>query len=207
MAGETNDSAADEGADLRAARAGDRDAWARLVRIHAPRLAAYLGARLHRPTVVERLVGDAVVIAWERLDELEDGAPFAPWFRRIGGQLALRWHEEHPDEKLREPFPSERCEGDEQTARMRALQDALRHLNEAQRMALDQRFRAGLSGAQLAEALHCDPAVGGGPGRAGARGPRARAAVTRMRARPSRWRGSWPSALPACGGRRRVRRR
>jgi RNA polymerase sigma factor (sigma-70 family) len=149
----------DEEAELRAARAGDRDAWARLVRVHAPRLGAYLGARLQRPAVVERLVGDAVVIGWERLDELEDGAPFAPWFRRIGGQLALRWHEEHPDEKLREPFPRERCDDDAQAARMRSLQEALRQLSEAQRMALDQRFRAGLNGPDLAEVLHCDPAA------------------------------------------------
>lgn len=148
--------AADEGAVLDRARAGDRAAWEQLVALHAPRLAAYLGARLQRPAVVERLVGETIVAAWERLSELEPGAPFAPWFRRLGAQATLRWRQEHPTEKLREPFPPERCADAPQMERMAALQEALRQMSEPERMALEQRFRAGLTGEALADVLHCD---------------------------------------------------
>jgi RNA polymerase sigma-70 factor (ECF subfamily) len=141
-------------------RGGDRDAWAALCRRHAPRLAAYLGARLHRPALVEKLVGDAVVAGWRTLSELPPGDDFAAWFRRVGAGLALRWRNDHPDEKLKEPFPEERCpDGPEQVERMRRLQDALRRLAEPERMALEQRFRGGLAGKELGDALHLDAAA------------------------------------------------
>jgi RNA polymerase sigma-70 factor (ECF subfamily) len=139
------------------ARGGERDAWATLCRRHAPRLAAYIGARLHRPAVVEKLVGDAVVAGWRTVSELERDEDFASWFRKVGAGLAMRWRSDHPDEKLKEPFPDERCpEGAEQVERMRRLQEALRRLPEQERMALEQRFRGGLSGKELGEVLHLD---------------------------------------------------
>ncbi|MBA3708756.1 MAG: hypothetical protein H0W83_08065, partial [Planctomycetes bacterium] len=55
-AGKSAQANADRDADaalLALARSGDREAWARLCHKHAPRLAAYLGARLRRPAVVE----------------------------------------------------------------------------------------------------------------------------------------------------------
>lgn len=141
------------------ATAGDREAWTTLCQRSAPRLAAYLGARLRRPKVVEKLVEDAIVLAYKHLDELERPEEFAAWFRRIGAHLALRWYREHSDERLTEPFPTDRCAGDgERIRRMERLEGALGALTDAQRMALEQRFRAGLSGPGLAEALHLEPA-------------------------------------------------
>lgn len=141
------------------ARAGDREAWAALCQRHAPRLAAYLGARLRRPKVVEKLVEEAIVLASKHLEELEHPAEFAGWFRRVGAHLALRWYREHSDEKLAEGFPPERCGGDpERQRRMDRLENALAALTDAQRMALEQRFRGGLAGERLAEALHLEAA-------------------------------------------------
>lgn len=139
------------------ARAGDRDAWALLCRRHAPRLAAYLGARLRRPQVIDKLVEDAIVLAFKHLDELTGEETFAAWFRRIGAHLALRWYKEHRDEPLSEPFPVDRCTGDPtQAPRLVRLEAALATLTDAQRMALEQRYRAGLSGPSLADVLHVD---------------------------------------------------
>jgi RNA polymerase sigma-70 factor (ECF subfamily) len=149
----------DEHALVARAQKGDHEAWAQVCRRHAPRLAAYIGARLHRPTVVEKLVGDAMVAGWRKLPELKPGEDLAAWFRRIGASLAMRWRSDHPEEKLKEPFPEERCpDGADQVERMRRLQDALRRLPEPERMALEQRFRGGLSGRELGEALHLDAA-------------------------------------------------
>ena len=139
------------------ARAGDREAWAALCQRHAPRLAAYLGARLRRPKVVEKLVEDAIVLASKHLSELEQPTDFPGWFRRIGAHLALRWYREHSDEKLAEGFPPELVGSDPaRQRRMDRLENALASLSDAQRMALEQRFRAGLAGEGLAEALHLE---------------------------------------------------
>src|SRR4051812_48045987 len=66
------DAADDERALVQRAQAGDREAWAALCRSSAPRLAAYLGARLGRPAVIEKLIGDVIVAAWRKLPELQD---------------------------------------------------------------------------------------------------------------------------------------
>ena len=147
---------ADTASLLARARGGDRDAYAALCRLFAPRLGAYLGARLHRPAVVERLVGDAIVIAWSRLGEIEDAQQFPAWFRRLGASLAIQWKSDHPQERIKEAFPESRCSDTAQLLRMRRLQEMLQRLTEPERMALEQRFRGGLTGDALAEVLHCD---------------------------------------------------
>ena len=139
------------------AREGDREAWEVLARRHAPRLAAYLGARLRRPDVVEKLVSEAIYAGWRKIPKIEDDEAFAPWFRRLGANLALRWHSKHKQEKLIGDFPAERC-GDDSAlaAQMQRVEVELAALDEADRMALEQRFRGGLHGEELAEALHKD---------------------------------------------------
>ena len=72
----------------------------------------------------------------------------------LGAHLAMRWHERHRGEPLAEPFPRERCEGLQQFATMQALDNAMGRLSDKHRMALEQRFRAGLEGAALADVLH-----------------------------------------------------
>lgn len=147
-----------DGELVRAAQNGDRLAWELVIGRHAERLAAYLGARLRRPDVVEKLVADTILMAWKHLDDIEAADGFAPWFRRLGANLALRWHKQHKGESLVGDLPGT---GDEQ---LRALDRALGQLPEAQRLVLEHRFRGGLRGVELAEALHsaegaCDAAV------------------------------------------------
>jgi RNA polymerase sigma factor (sigma-70 family) len=63
-------------------RAGDREAYAELVRRHAPvavRTAVLLGAG----TDAEDVVQDAFVKAYAGLGKFRDGAPFRPWLLRI----------------------------------------------------------------------------------------------------------------------------
>ncbi|MDA3961858.1 MAG: sigma-70 family RNA polymerase sigma factor [Planctomycetota bacterium] len=139
-------------------RQGDREAWEVLARRYAPRLAGYLGARLRRPEIVEMLVSEALYAAWRKIDELDDPADFAAWLRRIGANLALRWHGKHKHERLHGGFPEERCGGDaELISGMQRLEYCIGKLHEGERMALEQRFRGGLSGDNLAEALHRSP--------------------------------------------------
>jgi len=140
------------------ARDGDREAWQQLMQRHAPRLAAYLGARIRRHDVVERLVGDAIFAAWRHIHEWPRDMNFPVWFRRIGAKLAMNWREKNRGELLSGEFPFERCEGEEQVEQMRRLEEALGQLDERERMCLEQRYRAGIGGRALAEALHCGEA-------------------------------------------------
>jgi RNA polymerase sigma-70 factor, ECF subfamily len=150
-------------ADLvKAAQEGNREAWSALCHRHARRLCAYLGSRLRRPKVVEKIVEDAIVTSWRHLNELSDANDFPAWFRRVGANLALRWFREHSEEKLSEPFPMERCGGDVDVATaMARLEVALGNLTDPQRMALESHFRGGMDGDVLWESLHLDKEAGG----------------------------------------------
>lgn len=140
-----------------AAQQGDQGAWAVLCRRHLPRLAAYLGCRLRRPAVVEKLAVEVMVGAWKHLDDLKHPGDFPAWFRRVGGNLTLQWCRQHAQEPLQEPFPAERCGDDPALAvRMERLEAALGALPDAQRMALEQHFRGGMDVAALTESLHLD---------------------------------------------------
>jgi len=145
---------------VEAVRSGDHLAWAALMRRHAPRLAAYLGARLRRPAVVDALVAEAVVAGWQYLGELEDGAGFAAWFRKLGAGIAMRWAREHPGEALEEPFPAGRIPAGsaDRSEQLAILERAIGRLSEPQRMALELRWRGGLVGAELGAALRLDAA-------------------------------------------------
>jgi RNA polymerase sigma-70 factor (ECF subfamily) len=79
-------------ADLLArVRDGDRDAYAELVRRHAPvamRTAALLGAGADTEDVVQ----EAFVKAYAALDRFRPGAPFRPWLLRIVANEARNLH-------------------------------------------------------------------------------------------------------------------
>lgn len=140
-----------------AAQTGNLEAWSTLCHRHAPRLSAYLGSRLRRPQVVEKIVEDAIVAAWKHLPELENPNEFPAWFRRIGANLALLWYREHQNERLTEPFPAKRCGSDPKVAdRMNRIEEALGKLSDAQRMALEQHYRGGMRDETLSESMHMD---------------------------------------------------
>lgn len=150
-----------KGEDLRSdadlvcdARGGDHAAWAVLSRRHAPRLAAYLGARLRRTDIVDGLVGETVVAAWLRLGELGDPAGFAAWFRKTGAGLALKWAREHPDAAIEAAIPAGRLPT-AQAEELGRLDRLVGTLDEQHRMALELRWRGGMTGEALGTAMRC----------------------------------------------------
>jgi len=138
-----------------AAQHGDLAAWSTLCSRHLPRLAAYVGSRLRRPEVVERLIAEVVAGAWKHLPELENPADFPAWLRKAGGNLALQWSRKHPGEPVAAPFPVARCGADTNLAeRMTRLDAALGTLPDAQRMLLEQHFRGQVELDALATSMH-----------------------------------------------------
>ncbi|MEK7412643.1 MAG: sigma-70 family RNA polymerase sigma factor [Planctomycetota bacterium] len=144
---------------LTLARAGDIAAWSTICRNHAPRLSAYLGARIRRPGIVDQLVIEAMVGAWRHLDELPAGTDFGAWFRKLAAGIALRWARERPGEALQEPFPQARMLDASQDERLSLLQldRVIGELDEPSRMAIELRWRAGMSGLELGAALRTTP--------------------------------------------------
>ncbi|MFM2090043.1 MAG: sigma factor [Planctomycetota bacterium] len=144
----------DDATDLDAARSGDVEAWGRIAGRYAPMLAAYLGSRIRRPALVERLVVAALVAAWRHLGEAEPG-DLPGWLRRHAAGQAMTWARDNPAEGLSEPFPSALLPADEGLARrLLRLDRALDQLDESQLRILELRYRGGCDDATAAEALH-----------------------------------------------------
>jgi RNA polymerase sigma-70 factor (ECF subfamily) len=93
--------AEDEAELVARARAGDPDAYAGLVRRHAPvavRTAALLGAGADAEDVVQ----DAFVKAYRTLGRFRTGAPFRPWLLRIVANETRNLHRSARRRKERE---------------------------------------------------------------------------------------------------------
>lgn len=139
---------------VHSSRKGDVEAWRDLMAIHAPRLAAYIGARLRRPEIVDKLVADTIFVAWKHVNDFDDVKDFPSWFRKMGGSVTMSWYKRNHGEGLSGEFPVQRVSESAQAKDIAAVDKALGTLPEKERMALEQRFRAGLEGEDLAEVLH-----------------------------------------------------
>jgi RNA polymerase sigma-70 factor (ECF subfamily) len=155
---------ADETAWVTAARDGDTDAFARLVRAHqeAAFRAAYL---IVRDAVAEDVAQEAFVRAYRALGSFKAGEPFRPWLLRIATNLALnevrgRRRREGWMGRLRMVRPAEprtpealAVASDE----LRELDAALRQLPERDRAVLYLRHFLDLTEREMAEVLDCAP--------------------------------------------------
>ena len=146
---------------VEAVRQGDHQAWRKLIERHLPPLGAYIGARLRRPGVVDEILEEATKSAWKHLDNLGDADEFPRWFRKMGANVAMRWHKMNPDEPLAEIISLERASRAEADPDLiRKLDAAIGRLHPDQRMAIEQKFRGGLSGERLWQTLRVDPQEG-----------------------------------------------
>ncbi len=147
---------ADDAELAQRAKDGDEGAYAELVQRQAPRIAAYLGTRIRRPEVVDALLVETIDAGWRYLHKYRPPQSLSAWFRGLAAEVARFWRREHPDEPLRGPFPRERCGPDDDPELLARVHAALEALDQKLRGALEHRFRGGLEGAQLADALHLD---------------------------------------------------
>lgn len=135
-------------------RAGDREAYAELVRRHAPtalRTASLLGAGADAEDVVQ----EAFVKAYTRLGTFRDGSPFRPWLLRIVTNETRNLHRGAGRRRAREQLAWARTERllieaeplDSALSRERreALVEALRRLAERDRQVVVCRYLLGLT--------------------------------------------------------------
>ena len=139
-------------------RSGDLDAYAELVRRHAPmavRTAALLGAGAEAEDVVQ----EALVKAYRSLGRFRDGAPFRPWLLRIVANETRNHHRSAVRRGAREQAvaipealldPSEQVAAREQQARLLA---AVNGLPDRLRVVVTCRYLLELDEAETATTL------------------------------------------------------
>ncbi len=140
---------AEDGRLVRAAREGDRSAFAVLYDRYARLVHGLLLARVARDEV-DDLVQDVFLSAWRRLDHLRDPAAFGGWVAMIARNRATDFHRRTADlVELPETLPARG--GVAAEAEAHAALDAIRSLPEAYRDTLVLRLVEGLSGPEIAE--------------------------------------------------------
>jgi RNA polymerase sigma-70 factor (ECF subfamily) len=133
--------------DIRAARAGDRDAFARLHAHWHPVVHAVLLARLPAQDA-EELVQEVFVTAWLRMGEVVDLAAFGGWLCSIARNRAVdHWR----GRRATEPLTVEPTVPPRDDLGAREILAAVHALPEAYRETLLLRLVAGYSGPEIAE--------------------------------------------------------
>lgn len=137
-----------------AARAGDREAFARLYGLYAPLVHGVLLARVPYGEVSD-LVQDVFLVAFRKLGTLRDCSRFGPWVAMIARNRAMDFHR-------RSRATEELHEGMEQAARPSAeaaeALEIIRSLPEAYRETLVLRLVEGMTGQEIAERTGLQPA-------------------------------------------------
>lgn len=138
---------------IRAVRAGDRQAYAELVRRHQRAVVATAWRVTGEYHSAQDVAQEAFVSAYRHLDGLRDGAAFGGWILKIAQRLAWRAHRRHPQ-------LAELRDGDELAARDEyrpfdeALHDvvlAVARLPEQERTVVAMRYFEGHSVQAVAE--------------------------------------------------------
>ncbi|HSN56789.1 MAG TPA: sigma-70 family RNA polymerase sigma factor [Candidatus Sulfomarinibacteraceae bacterium] len=156
---------------VRAARRGDEDAFADLVRRHSGGLHRSVARVVLDDAEAWDVVQMAFIRAWQRLDRYNPQWSFATWLYRIGANLAidlvrsrtsrLKAHKAGGEHQLRvvggsEQAPSDRLGHDEVDGILREL---VEELTPQQRTAFVLREIDGLETSEVAEILGCSVAT------------------------------------------------
>jgi RNA polymerase sigma-70 factor (ECF subfamily) len=149
---------------VRAAREGDREAFAGLVRLHQARLRALAALSLPSRDDVHDVVQEAFIDAWRGLPRFEPGREFGPWLRTICRNRVAKF--------LRDRLPTRRRElalvdaalleqpvapEDDGERRLSALRACLAELDAAHRDLLAARYRDDVAVQALASDLGKTP--------------------------------------------------
>jgi RNA polymerase sigma-70 factor (ECF subfamily) len=86
---------ASDGELIRAARAGDADAFGHLVRAYQGRLFGLVLMMVREPAGAEDVTQETLLRAYRFLDDFEIERPFYPWLAAIAVRLAQNWLRQH----------------------------------------------------------------------------------------------------------------
>jgi RNA polymerase sigma factor (sigma-70 family) len=146
---------------IRRTRAGDLDAFARLVQATQSMVYAVARGVLRDPAMAEDAAQEAYLRAFRRLDGLADAAAFPGWLRRIVITVALNLRRSRRQTFLRlEDVPDVPVLDEAETRwsdlQRRRLSGALLTLSAADRQLCDRRYHGGWTTARLASQAGVD---------------------------------------------------
>lgn len=139
------------------ARRGSDTAFEQLARRHSPALRSFLRGVCRDPALADDIAQDALIRAWQRLDQLRDPAAFRSWLFGTGWRLASEVRRSDGRREARESSWMEtaaqsRPKGLSMEENM-ALETAMQELTPDQRACVSLCLAGGWSHGEAAEAL------------------------------------------------------
>lgn len=132
----------------------------RLFVVHQKPIYAYLLAMVHRPADAEDLMQDVATLMWEKFDEFQPGTNFGAWGITIARHKVLEYHRRKKSEyeffsdhlvEYLNHIASEKLE--QMDDQVRALQQCLLKLQDADRGLIQVRYEKGMTIKQIAEQM------------------------------------------------------
>lgn len=142
----------DESELVRRARAGSRDAFTSLIRLHARLVWAQLQGMARDPAWVEDLCQETFLRAWRAIQTLEEDGAFRPWLLSIARRLCWDFQQREsrrPDVEQKAAPPAEPPAED----RGELLRRALGELPERYRLPLTLRYVEGMGYGEISRQL------------------------------------------------------
>src|SRR5206468_6830308 len=142
-------------------RAGDRTAFERLYRHYHPRLTRFLWTLVRRPTIVEEVLDDTMMVVWNRPDSFHGASKLSTWLFAIAYRKAMRTLRKQ-DEAVEDLAADRRASfdagPDESSSRGRSrelLMQAIAELTPAHRAVVDLTYFHELRYREIAVVLEC----------------------------------------------------
>ena len=146
---------------LAAVRAGDRSAFERLYRLYHPRLNRFLWTLMRRPTLVEEVLNDTMMVVWVRPDSFHGASKLSTWIFSIAyrkAMKALRKQDEAQEDRDADQRVSLDAGPDDSSSRARVrqlLSDAVAELSPTHRAVVDLTYFHELGYREIATILEC----------------------------------------------------
>jgi RNA polymerase sigma-70 factor (ECF subfamily) len=140
---------------------GDRAAFEELYRLYHPRLTRFLLNLIRRPTLVEEVLDDTMMVVWGRADSFNGASKLSTWIFAIAYRKAmkgLKRQDEAVEDKEAENRISDAASPEEESSRQRInalLMRAMDELSPAHRAVVDLTYFHDLGYREIATILEC----------------------------------------------------
>ncbi len=140
---------------------GDRAAFEELYRLYHPRLTRFLLNLVRRPTLVEEVLNDTMMVVWDRADSFNGASKLSTWIFAIAYRKAmkgLRRQDEAVEDKEADNRISPEASPEEESGRHRIhalLLRAMDELSPAHRAVVDLTYFHELGYREIATILEC----------------------------------------------------
>jgi RNA polymerase sigma-70 factor (ECF subfamily) len=139
----------------------DMDAFEQLYRSYHSRLSRFLIKLIHRPTLVEEVMNDTLMVVWERAHTFNGASKLSTWIFAIAyrkAMKALRRQDEPLEDSRAEERPSEDLNPEDMLGKTKAqvlLMQAIAELSPHHRAVVDFTYFHEMGYREIAEIMDC----------------------------------------------------